>query len=107
MCRCRLAKAVSMRSQNRACIACSFCLSLGRTHQKERLAPIRSGADLGFDPVAHLPPVPPIGKRAGELLQLALARADQIVPLAAPQPGDGLSARHATIHHPYAARLTI
>ena len=47
-------------------------LSLSRTHQKERLAPIRAGADLGFDPVAHLPPVPPIGKGAGELLQLAL-----------------------------------
>src|SRR5208282_809052 len=32
---------------------------------------------------------------------------DQIAPLAAPQPGDVLSARHAAVHHPYAARLTI
>lgn len=82
-------------------------LSLGRTHQKECLAPVRAGADLGFDPVAHLPPVPPIGKRAGERLQLALARADHIEPLAGPQPGDVLGARHATVHHPHAARLTI
>ena len=82
-------------------------LSLVRTHQKERLAPIRAGADLGFDPVAHLPPVPPIGELDGERLQLALARADQIAPLAGPQPGDGLGARHAAVHHPDAARLAV
>ena len=35
-----------------ACVHRLFLLlSLSRTHQKERLAPIRAGADLGFDPV--------------------------------------------------------
>ena len=84
-------------------------LSLGRTHRKECLAPIRAGADLGFDPVAHLPPSP-ADRQAGRRTSSACScsrRSNSAVDCPAARPCSLLSARHAAIHHPYAARLTI
>ena len=82
-------------------------LPLGRTHEQEGLAAVGAGTELGFDPVAHLQPIPPIGKMRGEPLQLALAGPNQIMSLAALQPGDVLGAGHAAVHHPHATRLAV
>jgi len=52
-------------------------------------------------------PVLPIGKLGRELLELALARPNQILALATLQPGDILGAHHPAVHHPDAMRFAV
>src|SRR6266478_10161593 len=82
-------------------------LALGRAHQQEGFAALGAGTQLGLDPVAHLPPVARVDELRRERLQLALVRPDQILPLAALQPGDRFRAGHAAIHHPDPLLLAI
>ena len=84
-----------------------LALPLGRADQQERLLAVGAGAQLGLDAVAHRLPVARLGELRSELLQIVPVGADQIAALAVLQPGHGLGADHAAVHHPDAMRPAV
>src|SRR6516165_1017173 len=78
-------------------------LAIGRAHQQEGLLPVRAGADLYLDAIAHLLPVLWVADLRKQPLQVVLLGANQIQPLTVLQPGNRVCRDHAAIHHPDAS----
>src|SRR5439155_19250867 len=80
---------------------------LRRAAQQERLVPLRSGAQPGFDPLTHRVPVSGLRELAAPALDLATRRPDQVTPAGLPEPRQVLGAGHAAIHHPDSLRTPV